>query len=144
MQAPRRQNVEVVIPVNGYTHAYATNGTPNRRVRPLSVDEALQYSPFTTSVSAGHGTALAPTLGGLRLTIVDVDRIPVPQIGQANSHYSLTTSAERKTVRRSLQEIGHNSTKDHNGPKFLQDVGHEVDKHLDGEALSELYVVSSP
>jgi hypothetical protein len=66
----------------------------------------------------------------------------VPQISQATSSSNLTTSAERKSVRRSLEEISRNSTKHQPGPKSLQDIRHNVDILLDGEALSELYVMS--
>lgn len=72
--------------------------------------------------------------------IVELDRIPVPQVGQASSHVSLTTPAERKTIRRGLEEFERNSTKRHNGFTPMQEVGQKVDKLLDGEALSELYV----
>jgi hypothetical protein len=70
------------------------------------------------------------------------DRIPMPQISQATSSPNLTTSAERKSVRRSLEEISRNPTKHQPGPKSLQDVRHNVDMLLDGETLSELYVMS--
>jgi len=53
MQSQRRQDVEVVIPVNGQSRT--ASGTQNGKLRPLSVQEALQYSPFTTSTTAGHG-----------------------------------------------------------------------------------------
>lgn len=136
MQNPKRQNVDVVAPVNAYSRA--TSGSQNGRLRPLSVQEALQYSPFTTSTTAGHGAVTAEaTYLDLVLTS-EADRIPVPQIGQATSFSSLTTSAERKSIRRSLEEISRNSMKNSNGPKSLQDVRHNVDMLLDGEALPEL------
>lgn len=145
MQAPRGQNVEVVIPVkNGHGSAIATNGAQHKRPRPLSVDEALQYSPFTTSVSAGHGRDLTHTASQEHgLMLPPPDRISIPQVGQASSHLSLTTSAERKNIRRTLQDIRANPTNDHNGAKSLQDVGFDVDKLLDGDAISELYVAPS-
>ena len=80
-------------------------------------------------------------LEGPDLTFTDdmnLDRILVPQIGQASSSANLTTSAERKVVRRSLEEISRNSMKHQNGPKSLQDVRHSVDMLLDGETLPEL------
>src|SRR2546423_1648291 len=140
MQNPRLQNVEVVLPVN------SNNSTPsagqNGRLRPLSVQEALQYSPFTTSTTLGHGTAPPWRSSRLDLTLTKhLDRIPVPQIGHASSSPNLTTSAELKAVRRSLEEISRNSVKYQNGPKSLQDVRHSVDMLLDGEALPELYAV---
>lgn len=67
----------------------------------------------------------------------------MPQISQATSSSNLTTSAERKSVRRSLEEISRNPTKHQPGPKSLQEVRHNVDMLLDGEALSELYVMFS-
>jgi hypothetical protein len=139
MQNPKRQNVEVAIPVNAYSRT--TSVSQNGRLRPLSVQEALQYSPFTTSTTAGHGAATPWAIYlGLVLTSKP-DRIPVPQIGQAATSSSLTTSTERKSIRRSLEEISRNSMKNPNGPKSLQDVRHNVDMLLDGEALPELYVV---
>ena len=140
MQDPKRHSVEVVIPVNAYSRT--TSVSQHGKLRPLSVQEALQYSPFTTSTAAGHGTA-SPWAIYLGLVLTSTpDRIPVPQIGQATNFSSLTTSAERKSIRRSLEEISRNSTKNLNGPKTLQDVRHNVDILLDGEALPELYVAS--
>ena len=141
MQNQRRQDVEVVIPVNGPSRA--TSGTQNGKLRPLSVQEALQYSPFTTSTAAGHGRRPSRSyLAGSETDSLSPDRIPMPQISQATSSPNLTTSAERKSVRRSLEEISRNPTKHQPGPKSLQDVRHNVDMLLDGEALSELYVMS--
>ena len=119
-----------------------TSGSQNGRLRPLSVQEALQYSPFTTSTTAGHGMALFwKYLARLSTDLLNSDRIPVPQVGLASSSSSLTTSAERKAIRRSLEEISRNSMKHQNGPKSLQDVRHSVEMLLDGEALPELYAV---
>ena len=61
MQASRRQKVEVVI--DG--HEKATNGSTAGRLRPLSVDEALQYSPLTTSVTSGYGTSFGRSFHSL-------------------------------------------------------------------------------
>jgi hypothetical protein len=50
MEVPHPPKVEVVI--NGCGEAGpAKDGV----LRPLSIDEALQYSPFTTSITSGHG-----------------------------------------------------------------------------------------
>jgi hypothetical protein len=56
MQVAGRPRVEAVINGNQKT----TNGSSARNLRPLAVDEALQYSPLTTSVTSGYGTSLAP------------------------------------------------------------------------------------
>lgn len=64
MQTPRRENVQVVIPANSRKHTIG--GTENGRLRPLSVQEALQYSPFTTSIAAGHRTAYIEVHGSTR------------------------------------------------------------------------------
>lgn len=50
----------VQVSINGHPQAQAyshggTNGTVQRAMRPLSVDEALQYSPMTSSPVFGLG-----------------------------------------------------------------------------------------
>jgi hypothetical protein len=89
-----------------------------------------------------RGPLSRSTWPDLRTNSLSPDRIPVPQISQATSSLNLTTSAERKSVRRSLEEISRNSAGHQPGPKSLQGVGRNVDMLLDGDALSELYVVS--
>lgn len=58
MDQARHPAVQVVI--NGHSQAQAyshgsPNGTAQRAERPLSVDEALQYSPMTSSPVFGLG-----------------------------------------------------------------------------------------
>lgn len=80
MQVSRRQKVEVVI--NG-AHK-ATNGSAVGRLRPLTVDEALPYSPLTTSVTSGYGTGVAPRYE-CSADRFSLERIPLPDLGQP--HY---------------------------------------------------------
>ena len=51
MQAPGHPRIEVVI----NRGSQGINGAETKRLRPLSVDEALQYSPLTTSITSGLG-----------------------------------------------------------------------------------------
>ena len=98
-----------------------SNTRPSRR-RPL----LLMVRPFLEVPDLAFTDAM------------NLGRIPVPQIGQTSPSANLTTSAERKVVRCSLEEISRNSMKHQNGPRSLQDVRHSVDMLLDGESLPEL------
>lgn len=95
-QQPPRQAVSVVI--HGHDHSQpVANGhyTPlqhNKRRRLLNVDEALQFSPLTTS----------PAIG--------VDRIPLPQIGSAHHESELLSADDKATVLKSLEDL--------KGPKY--------------------------
>lgn len=54
------QAVRVVINGSGHGQAYGPNGPPyQRRLRPLAVDEALQYSPMSSSPVFGLGMTVA-------------------------------------------------------------------------------------
>lgn len=52
MDPNRRPTVQVVINGNGHGQAHGSN---ERRTRPLAVDEALQYSPMSSSPVFGLG-----------------------------------------------------------------------------------------
>ncbi|KAI9926693.1 Sister chromatid cohesion protein 2 [Aspergillus wentii] len=58
-----RPAVQVVINGHPQAQAHAPNGPPQRRARPLSVDEALQYSPMSSSPVFGLDCILRPDIG---------------------------------------------------------------------------------
>lgn len=99
MQVPGRQRVEVVI--NGNQNA--TNGSTAGRLRPLTVDEALQYSPLTTSVTSGYGIGCRSRSGSLADHFSE--RIPLPDLGQPQSSLGLIAETERTSLRKLLDRI---------------------------------------
>ncbi|KAF7512981.1 hypothetical protein GJ744_011247 [Endocarpon pusillum] len=82
MQAPRGPTVEVII--NG--NQKATKVSSTGRLRPLSVDEALQYSPLATSLTSGY------------------ERIPVPDLAQPHMSPGLLAENERTSLKRLLDQ----------------------------------------
>ncbi len=98
MQAPRRPTVEVII--NG--NQKATQASSTGRLRPLSVDEALQYSPLTTSVTSGYGTSLANIVSTLANQLSE--RIPVPDLAQPHTSPALLAENERTSMKKVLEQ----------------------------------------
>ncbi|KAL1986340.1 hypothetical protein VTN96DRAFT_6572 [Rasamsonia emersonii] len=67
MDQARPPAVQVVINGHGQPQAYphgGPNGAQQRHMRPLSVDEALQYSPMTSAPIFGLDSILRPDVGG--------------------------------------------------------------------------------
>jgi hypothetical protein len=65
--------------------------------RQLTVDEALQFTPMTTSVLPAHGGLSSSSLSPLLTS--PSDRIPIPQLSHSHN-FRLTTPAERQSVYR--------------------------------------------
>jgi len=80
--------IDVVIPQRNQNRAVT---------RQLTVDEALQFTPVTTSVLPAHG--MFSTSSPSPLLTLHLDRIPIPQLSQPY-HFRLTTHAERQSVYR--------------------------------------------
>ena len=69
-----------------------------------------------------------------------VDRIPMPEIGLANASPCLTTSVERKLLRRGFENTSQEPTKSLQNQCIFPEVLQNLDVLLDAETLSELYV----
>jgi hypothetical protein len=133
MQVPGRQRIEVVI--NG--NQKATNGSTVGRLRPLSVDEALQYSPLTTSMTSGYGTSHEPGLSVLRLTIFS-ERIPVPDLGQLHRSSTLLTENERTSMEKLLTQSTNTFSNGITTNAQVEVLGRGLNDLLDPDDLSEL------
>lgn len=132
MQAPRRPTVEVII--NG--NQKATKASSTGRLRPLSVDEALQYSPLTTSVTSGYGISLASMVStpANRLS----ESIHVPDLAQSHMSPGLLVENERTSLKK-LLDLSTNSFANGGAANAKAGVwGNGLSDLLDPDDLSEL------
>ncbi|KAI9883581.1 MAG: U4/U6-U5 snRNP complex subunit dib1 [Watsoniomyces obsoletus] len=95
------------------------NGNHSGRRLPLTVDEALQYSPLSSIVPFGPGP------------------IPQPRVLNTDSS-SLLSDQEQHAARYMLEQLDHETSRGSLGPSNVPQSVHEVQQLLDPRALSNL------
>ena len=81
-----------------------------KRTFPISVDEALQFTPLTTSVLPAQGTFHLSAFSHHSLT--SSDSIPLPTLVRAGQHLHLVPKAERKVILRTWEQQASSEHKD--------------------------------
>ena len=130
------------IAINGGDPKSTSNGEifPRRsRRRVLNVEEALRFSPLTTSPSTGLGRHSTLQLMGRVTDCFTTERIPLPELGAAHNSSSLISKSDRAQVFKSLEDLKQPQYRS-NGPSEYKRVFHEVQKHLKAEDLPDLSV----
>ena len=96
MDPNRRPTVQVVINGNGHGQAQV-HGSTERRTRPLAVDEALQYSPMSSSPVFGLGMSglivlcclVTTTVADSSFSSLLLDCILRPDVGRPSNTTSI-------------------------------------------------------
>ncbi|KAI9797426.1 MAG: Sister chromatid cohesion protein 2 [Piccolia ochrophora] len=96
-----------------------SNGPSQQRVRPLTVDEALQYSPLSSIVPFGP------------------DPIPLPTVGCQGTTSIFLTPEDRKTSRRTLRELDHEMSRQGPSSYLIQKAMQDIQSLLDPEELTK-------
>ncbi|KAI9821700.1 MAG: Sister chromatid cohesion protein 2 [Pycnora praestabilis] len=98
----------------------STNGVTHHRVRPLGVDEALQYSPMSSIVPFGS------------------ELTPAPTIGPSGSSSLFTTPDERNASRQSLDSLNAEAYDNNGSSGRLQRTLEDLQRLLEADELTEL------
>lgn len=136
MQQPRHPGIQVVIPDNN-----GANGG-QQSMRPLSVDEALQYTPMTSAPVFGLGMTSLPDIPSHfisypSLTYILPDSILRPDIGEP-SLANLGSTHDRQVAGKIIDALD-NETQDHGQVSDKLDTTRQHMQHLlDGNSLTQL------
>lgn len=115
------------------------NGSQTQKRGLLTVDEALKYSPITSTTSFGLGSCETQLDRSGSLTD-GAECFSFPQVGQRSSSAPLTSASTRQTVYQSLSNHVSQQQTLPNGTSSLQTVAHEAKQLLDHGNLTELLV----
>ncbi|PGH26857.1 hypothetical protein AJ80_01438 [Polytolypa hystricis UAMH7299] len=109
MQQNRHPGIQVVIPDHG-----TTNGV-QRSLRPLAVDEALQFSPMTSAPVFGLDSILRPDIGQPSLTNISSthDRQTAGNIIDALDNETQANGAESERLETTRQYLQHLLNEEH-------------------------------
>jgi cohesin loading factor subunit SCC2 len=136
--------VHVVINVHPDSPAYR-NGpgavSQPRSMRPLSVDEALQFSPMTTAPIFGLGSSLAhlPLTYRKRAsthTSLSIDSIIRPDVGGSSSAGSFAFN--RSAGKRAIEDLNKEAELGPDKSARLKETRGYLQELLDGDQLTEL------
>ena len=124
-------------------HHPRPNGTTprSRQPRPLTVNEALQYSPLTSIIPFDSGTTGPGILTSLLiLTIVLLGIIPLPNTEIPTSQPLFSSPAERQTARQSLDLIDRSLANGYGQSDLANHTISMLQPLLNPNNISELWV----
>jgi cohesin loading factor subunit SCC2 len=128
---------------NGTAQGHLKHRTSGSKPRPLTVDEALPYSPFA-SVVPFHSGKLPPTHRSNTdtprslLIVPSSGIIPLPKIGLRVSSSVFATPAERSTARQGLESLNEKAALPRGTSQELEKTLLDLKHILQPETLTEL------
>lgn len=126
-------NSPPVVKVNGNLHL---NGTGSRQIRPLTVSEALQYSPLSSIVPFGPGRCLCLEVSIYHSKSTDV--IPLPTVGLPGSQPIFSTASEQELARQPIELLNRDLAQSNGTSSLLRRALQDLQPYLDPNQLTEL------
>ena len=121
---------------NGVAPFQRSNATSPTQPRLLNVDEALQFSPFSSIVPSGPGECSKFFLTQRHLTIPDV--VPTPNANLPGSHQIFPTAKEHRIARQPLDYLSEELSKTQGQSSVAQRSKHDLLVYLSPDAVTDL------